>query len=70
MWKLYFYGELASPETFSLRVLAECVRAIGVPDDLHWFEVADIEWEAVNSGYINRQFTGPGEPPPLRLVHG
>lgn len=70
MWRLYFYGEIATVETTSLGRLAEFVRVIGVPDDLTWFEMADIEWQAVNSGYIYRQFAGSLDTKPeLKLVH-
>lgn len=70
MWRLYFYGEIATPETDSLSRLANCVRTIGIPDDLEWFETADIAWQAVNAGLIARQFAGHRELPPLKLVHG
>lgn len=57
MWKLYFYGAIVTPETASLVSLAACVRETRMPDDLEWFEMAPIEWEAVNRGYICQQFS-------------
>ena len=69
MWKLYFYGEVATPETFSLKDLATYTDVIGIPDDIEWFDTADIQWKAVNDGYIYRQFAGRGAPPALELVH-
>lgn len=69
MWRLYFYGEQATTCVRNLEELAAYVNEVGLPEDMEWFEVAPIKWEEVNAGFIYRQFTGRGEPPPLQLVH-